>query len=129
MVLCFIFKRTPALSILLIILLSLKLLNTKIEKIKGLSELYYQSFVLQNIKVYYDKLNSILDDSDPENDPLMIAWPVLKIGMSFDLEGKRDKACDYYRKVVGMKNGAGAQFLAKKMLEKGPEKDDPFICY
>lgn len=75
------------------------------------------------------KLYSILDESDPENDPLMIAWPIIKIGMSFDFEGKRDRACDYYRQVADMENGAGAQFLAKKLLEKRPEKYDPFIGY
>ena len=75
------------------------------------------------------KLEIILKGKDLLNDPEMIAWPVLKIGMSYDLEGNREEAIKYYRRVLEMENGAGAQFLAKKLLEDPPKKNDPFIGY
>jgi tetratricopeptide (TPR) repeat protein len=75
------------------------------------------------------KLEIILNGKDLLNDPEMIAWPVLKIGMSYDLEGNREEAIKYYRRVLDMENGAGAQFLAKKLLEDPPKKNDPFIGY
>jgi tetratricopeptide (TPR) repeat protein len=75
------------------------------------------------------KLKIILNEKDPLNDPEMIAWPVLKIGMSYDLEGNREEAIKYYRRVLNMENGAGAQFLVKKLLEDPPKKNDPFIGY
>jgi hypothetical protein len=44
----------------------------------------------------YDKarktLEKILKDPDPVHDPAMIAWPLIKIGMSYDLAGNRDQA-------------------------------------
>ncbi len=75
------------------------------------------------------KLDAILSQPDPLNDPGMIAWPVLKKGMSYDLEGNRQKALEYYHQVYGMENGAGAQFLAKKCMDTPPKKGDPFLGY
>jgi tetratricopeptide (TPR) repeat protein len=79
----------------------------------------------------YDKsrriLNNILADPDPEFNPYMIAWPLLKIGMSYDLEGKREKALEYYYRVIDLENGSGAQFLAKKYIEMPLDKDSPFL--
>ncbi len=75
------------------------------------------------------RLNVILKRTDPENDPAMIAWPLIKIGMSYDLEGNREKAIKYYRQILDMENGSGAQFLAKKCLKTPPKKDDPFIGF
>ena len=81
----------------------------------------------------YDKarntLEEILKDPDPVHDPAMIAWPLIKIGMSYDLAGNRDRAVDYYNRVFKMKNGAGAQFLAEKLLEGPIGPKDPFIGY
>ena len=74
-------------------------------------------------------LEKILADQDPLNDPAMIAWPLIKIGMSYDLAGKRDQALDYYNRVFKMKNGAGAQFLAEKLLDGPIKPKDPFIGY
>jgi tetratricopeptide (TPR) repeat protein len=74
-------------------------------------------------------LETLLKNPDPENDPSMIAWPILKIGMSHDLEGSREKAVVLYQRVMKMRNASGAQFLAKKLLEKPTGKDDPFIGY
>lgn len=76
-----------------------------------------------------ETLMKILAQSDPVNDPGMIAWPVLKLGMSYDLEGNREKAREYYQQIMNMKNGSGAQFLAEKFHGKPPEKGDPFIGY
>jgi hypothetical protein len=59
----------------------------------------------------------------------MIAWPILKKGMSYDLEGKRDTALGLYRQVLKMENGAGAQFLAEKCIDAAPRKGDPFLGY
>lgn len=75
------------------------------------------------------RLWAILADQDPEHDPGMMAWPRLKIGMSYDLQGKRDQAISFYEDVLTMENGAGAQFLAKKLLKNPPRKEDPFIGY
>lgn len=81
----------------------------------------------------YDMARSLLYNirhhADPLTDPSMIAWPLIKIGMSYDLEDQREKALAYYRRVMKMKNGAGAQFLAEKLVDKPPEKGDPFIGY
>ncbi|MCP4665362.1 MAG: hypothetical protein GY849_03260 [Deltaproteobacteria bacterium] len=75
------------------------------------------------------KLRLILHHPDPENDPLMIAWPLAKIGMSYDLDGDREEAIKYYQQVLNMANGAGAQFFAKKYIGNAPQKNDPFIAY
>ena len=81
----------------------------------------------------YDKARSLLDTiryhADPLTDPAMIAWPLIKTGMSYDLEGYRDKALVYYKRILEMGNGAGAQFLAEKYIDAPPEKGDPFIGY
>ncbi|MDY7034725.1 MAG: hypothetical protein SV375_00985 [Thermodesulfobacteriota bacterium] len=73
------------------------------------------------------KLDTILSHTDPERDPLMMAWPLVKKGMSYDLEGRREKALEYYKSILEMKNGAGAQFLAEKYIDKPAEKGDPFL--
>lgn len=75
------------------------------------------------------KLKEILKYSDPENDPAMIAWPIVKIGMTYDLEGNRKEAKKYYRQLLGMENGSGAQFMAERCLKKPPEEKDPIIGY
>jgi len=63
------------------------------------------------------------------NDPEMIAWPLIKIGMSYDLEKNREEAVKYYNQVLDMENGSGAQFLAKKLLHSPLKTGDPFIGY
>ena len=75
------------------------------------------------------KLQKILSRPDPKYDPAMIAWPLVKMGMSYDLEGDRDQAKKYYGRVLSMENGSGAQFMAERMLANSPAKDDPFIGY
>lgn len=75
------------------------------------------------------KITEILKAPDPVNDPVMIAWPLIKMGMIFDLIGNRQEAKKYYLKVLNMENGSGAQFLAEKLLEEPPGKKDPFIGY
>ena len=75
------------------------------------------------------KLDAILSMQDPVNDPLMIAYPLLKKGVSYDLEGARGTALGYYEQVMNMKNGAGAQFLAEKFIKKPAHKNDPFTGY
>jgi hypothetical protein len=76
-----------------------------------------------------DKLDAVLSKADPVLDPDMIAFPILKKGMSWDLEGKREKALEHYRQVLKMKNGAGAQFFAEKCIDEAPKKGDPFLGY
>lgn len=75
------------------------------------------------------KLNKILSQADPLFDPTMVAWPILKLGMISDLEGRRREALEYYRKVMKLGNGAGAQFLAEKYTDEPVEKGDPFLVY
>ncbi|OQY41407.1 MAG: hypothetical protein B6240_15275 [Desulfobacteraceae bacterium 4572_87] len=74
-------------------------------------------------------LKEILKHPDPGHDPTMIAWPLIKLGMSYDLAGDRDRALEYYNRVFQMENGAGAQFVADKLLEDPIEPKDPFIGY
>ena len=76
-----------------------------------------------------NKLDAILSKADPLLDPDMIAFSILKKGMSYDLEGKRDTALEHYRRVLKMENGAGAQFLAEKCIDEAPKKGDPFLGY
>jgi len=76
-----------------------------------------------------NKLDAILSQAEPDSDPDMIAWPLLKKGMSYDLEGKRDTALQLYHQVLKMENGAGAQFLAEKCIDEAPKKGDPFLGY
>jgi tetratricopeptide (TPR) repeat protein len=75
------------------------------------------------------KLDTILSQPDPELDPLMLAWPLLKKGMSYDIEANREQAIKYYRKVLELKNGAGAQFLAQRYLDEPAKRGDPFLAY
>jgi tetratricopeptide (TPR) repeat protein len=75
------------------------------------------------------KLDAILAQPDPVHDPWMIAWSLMKKGMSYDLEGNREDALTYYKQVCAMKNGAGAQFLAKKCIDSSPKKGDPFLGF
>lgn len=74
-------------------------------------------------------LEGILKTSDPVRDPGMVAWPLVKMGISYDLEGKREEARAFYQRVMDMENGAGAQFLARRHLRAPPSKKDPFIGY
>ena len=74
-------------------------------------------------------LEEILKHPDPEHDPAMIAWPLIKLGMSYDLAGDRDRALSYYNQVLAMENPSGAQFVADKLLEDPIEPKDPFIGY
>ena len=76
-----------------------------------------------------NRLDAILSQADPELDPDMIAWPLLKKGMSYDLEGKRKTALEFYGRVMKMENGAGAQFLAQKCIDEASKKGDPFLGY
>ncbi len=76
-----------------------------------------------------NKLDAILSQAEPGLDPDMIAWPILKKGMSYDLDGKRDTALEFYHRVLKMENGAGAQFLAQKCIDEAPKKGDPFLGY
>ena len=81
---------------------------------------------------YHDarsKLETILSHTDIKEDPFMTAWPFLKIGMSYDLEGEREKALKYYNQILEMKNGAGAQFLAEKYIDKPIKRRDSFLGY
>lgn len=75
------------------------------------------------------KLDAVLARVDPAADPAMAAWPVLKKGMSYDIEGNREEALHAYRQVLAMENGAGAQFLAEKCIVEAPEPGDPFLGF
>ncbi len=75
------------------------------------------------------KLDVVLSQPNPKLDPLMLAWPLLKKGMSYDIEGNREEALKYYRKILRLKNGAGAQFLAQRYLDEPAQREDPFLAY
>ena len=74
-------------------------------------------------------LDTILSEPDPKLDPLMLAWPLLKKGMSYDLESNREEAVKYYEKILKLKNGAGAQFLAQRYLDEPVQRGDPVLAY
>jgi len=74
-------------------------------------------------------LRSILARVDPQNDPFMAAFPLVKLGMSHDLAGERETALALYAQVLSMENGGGAQFLAKKYQAAAILPDDPFLLY
>ena len=74
-------------------------------------------------------LETILERTDAEEDPAMIAWPLMKLGMIHDLEGAREKALDCYRQVMDLENGAGAQFLAERYTRRPVTANDPFLGY
>ena len=76
-----------------------------------------------------EKLDAILSQKDEENDPFMIAWPLLKIGMSYDIENDREQALAYYHRVKDMVNGGGAQYLAEKYIGTAAKEGDPFLVY
>ena len=75
------------------------------------------------------KLNLILAQTDPSSDPAMYTWPLLKIGMSHDLEGERDKALEYYNRIIKMKDCGEARILAEKYIKKAIEAKNPFLGY
>jgi len=75
------------------------------------------------------KLDLVLAIPDPEEDPYMIAWPLLKKGISYDLESRREEAIELYTRVMKMENGAGAQFLSEKFIRKPARPSDPLLGY
>ncbi|MBN2125402.1 MAG: hypothetical protein JW821_13975 [Deltaproteobacteria bacterium] len=75
------------------------------------------------------RLDAILARADPVSDPFMAAWPMVKMGMSYDIEGNRGEALRWYRRVMELENGAGAQFLAEKYVDEAARSGDPFLGY
>ena len=111
---------------------SLRASSSKIASLWHRRALYLESIYYLFRADYLEarlRLEMILEKADPENDPRMVAWPIVKIGMSYDLEGNRKEAIKYYRQVLKMENGSGAQFLAKKLLKEPPKEKDPMIGY
>jgi tetratricopeptide (TPR) repeat protein len=92
--------------------------------LESIDDLYHGRYAEARLK-----LEEILKHPDPEHDPAMIAWPLIKLGMSYDLAGDRDRALSYYNQVLAMENPSGAQFVADKLLEDPIEPKDPFIGY
>ncbi len=76
-----------------------------------------------------EKIDLLLASADPVNDPAMIAWPILKKGMIYDLEGKRDEAKKYYEQVLHMGNASGAQFVAERYLKEPLKQGSAAIGY
>ena len=75
------------------------------------------------------KLEAIIALADPASDPSMVAWPQLKLGMSYDIKAEREKALNYYHRVLELENGAGAQFMAERYKKKPAKPKDPFLGY
>ena len=107
--------------------------NSKDQAIIWSRRVYYleasHCLVRQQTDKARSKLDTILSQPDPKLDPLMLAWPLLKKGMSYDIEGNREEAVKYYRKILRLKNGAGAQFLAQRYLDEPAQRGDPFLAY
>jgi hypothetical protein len=74
-------------------------------------------------------LAAIRARADASQDPAMVAWPLLKVGMIHDLEGARKKALECYRQIMELENGAGAQFLAERYTRRPAVANDPFLGY
>ena len=83
----------------------------------------------KEFKMGREKLETILSERDEENDPFMIAWPLLKMGMSHDMENDREQALIYYHLVKDRVNGGGAQYLAEKYINAAAKEGDPFLVY
>ncbi len=81
---------------------------------------------LDSAMVYLERLRDL---ADPDADPAMVAWPILKAGMIWDLRGEREKAMNIYSSVLNMENASGAQFLAKRYLRSPIRRGDPFVAY
>lgn len=76
-----------------------------------------------------EKIDLLLASGDPVNDPAMIAWPILKKGMMYDLQGNRNEARKYYDQVLHMENASGAQFVAEKYMEEPLKQGSAAIGY
>ena len=76
-----------------------------------------------------EKIDLLLASADPEHDPAMIAWPILKKGMICDLEGNRNEAKKYYDQVLHMENASGAQFFAERYLKEPLKQGSAAIGY
>ena len=76
-----------------------------------------------------EKIDLLLASADPENDPAMIGWAILKKGMIYDLEGNRKKAMECYEQVIEMENASGVHFIAKKHLEAPIKQSSAFIGF
>ena len=83
----------------------------------------------ENYPQAIEKIDFLLASPDPENDPAMIAWPILKKGMIYDLEGNRDEAKRYYHQVLNMENPSGAQFVAERYLKEPLKQGAAAIGY
>lgn len=92
--------------------------------LESIHDLFHSRYAEARIKA-----EEILNQADPEHDPAMIAWPLLKMGMSYDLADNRQEAVKYYNQILSMKNASGAQFLAKRYLDDPVREKDPFIGY
>lgn len=76
-----------------------------------------------------EKIDLLLVSADPEHDPAMIAWPLLKKGMMYELQGDKNEADKYYNQVLQMENASGAQFIAEKYLKEPLKQGAAAIGY
>ncbi|MDY6971016.1 MAG: hypothetical protein SV775_01670 [Thermodesulfobacteriota bacterium] len=105
-------------------LIMASLWNRRVLYLEAINDLYHARYSEAR-----SRITAILDQPDPENDPWMIAWPVTKLGISYDLENSRKEALKYYHQVLEMENGAGAQFLVEEYMDQPPNAGSPFLGY
>jgi len=75
------------------------------------------------------KLDLILSGADVSLDRSRAAWPILKKGMSYDMEGRREKALACYVRILDLVPAGGSRFLAEKYIDEPAKARDPFLGY
>src|ERR1035437_8195505 len=77
---------------------------------------------LDSAKIYFEKCADISRQIDPKEESGFLINSMLYLGMLSDVQGNRDKAKDYYTKLLDMKEYGNSHTLAKQYLDK-PHKE------
>jgi hypothetical protein len=73
---------------------------------------------LDSAKIYFERCADISRQTDKKEESGFLINSVLYIGMINDIQGNRDKAKDYYNKLLDMKEYGNSHSLAKQYLDK-----------
>jgi tetratricopeptide (TPR) repeat protein len=73
---------------------------------------------LDSAKIYFEKCAEISRQADKKEESGFLINSILYLGMINDIQGNRDKAKDYYNKLLDMKEYGNSHSLAKLYLDK-----------
>jgi tetratricopeptide (TPR) repeat protein len=73
---------------------------------------------LDSAKIYFERCADISSLADKKEESGFLINSVLYLGMINDIQGNRDKAKDYYNKLLDMKEYGNSHSLAKLYLDK-----------